>query len=128
MEVAPKVLVSTRSAPAGQVGLVDVADDVGPGQRKQFVVALDVFGEVLEAIASPIGAAIAFPAVLGFGQLEALDHGAHGPVENDDAVLQDVRQGLGAGVGDGLHGPGLSGRSERLGRSRGHRGGALPRQ
>jgi hypothetical protein len=115
MEVAPKVLVSIRSAPGGQVALVDVADDVGPGQAQQLVVALDVFGKVLEALASAIGAGSLAP-VLRLGQLEALDHGAHGAVEDDDAVLQDVGQRLGAGVVTGFMGL-IESRSERAGPS-----------
>ena len=78
----------------GQVAFVDVADDVRTGERQQLVVALHVARKVLEPLA----------AVLRFGQLEALDHGAHGPVQDGDTLGQDGRQLLGAGVGGGLHG------------------------
>ena len=80
---------------SGQIAFVDVADDVGTRQAEQLVVALDVFGEIFEAL----------PPVIGFGQLKALDHGAHGPVEDGDAGLKDLGQRLCAGVGNGLHAP-----------------------
>jgi hypothetical protein len=80
-----------------EVALVDVADHVGAREREQFVVALHVALEVLEALA----------AVLLLGELEALDHRAHGPVEDGDALCKDAGQGLAAGVDDGLHSPRL---------------------
>ncbi len=60
-----------------QVGLVDVADDLRLGQRQQVVVALQVARPVLEA----------FPPVAVLVQLVALDHGAHGTVQDQDAFL-----------------------------------------
>jgi hypothetical protein len=39
--------------------------------------------------------------VLRFVQFEALNHGAHCPVQNDNARLQEARQGLGTGVRGG---------------------------
>mmetsp|Transcript_36612 Transcript_36612/g.84976 ORF Transcript_36612/g.84976 Transcript_36612/m.84976 type:complete len:483 (-) Transcript_36612:1085-2533(-) len=78
----------------GEVLLVDLADDIGPREQQQLVVALQVLGVVLEALA----------AVVGLGQLVALDHRAHRAVEHGDALLEQGRQALGAGVGDGLHG------------------------
>jgi hypothetical protein len=86
----------------GQVALVDVADHVGPREAEQLVVALHVLVEVLEALTP----------VLGLAQLEALDHGAHGAIEDGDAVLQDVGQRLGAGVGGRFHAP-IVGRHQR---------------
>jgi hypothetical protein len=80
-----------------EVALVDVADHVGPRQRKQLVVALHVAFEVLEALAT----------VLLFGELEALDHRAHGAVEDGDALFEDAGECLAAGVDDGLHRPRL---------------------
>ena len=62
----------------------------GPRQHQQVAVVLQVLGVVLEALA----------AVVGLGQLEALDHRAHGAVEDEDALLEQVRQGLAAGVDD----------------------------
>ena len=73
---------------------MDVADDVRARQAQQLVVAFDVFVKVIEPCTT----------VLGFPQLEALDHGAHGTVKHHDAVLQNVGQRLAAGVGEGLHG------------------------
>src|SRR5574343_1950200 len=61
-----------------QVFAMEAADDVGPGQDQQVVVALDVVRVILEALA----------AVIGFGQPMALDHGAHGAVEDEQALLK----------------------------------------
>ena len=60
-----------------QIGVVDLADDVRLGQHKQIVVALQIVAMVLEARA-PIARLV---------QLIALDHGAHGAVEDQDALL-----------------------------------------
>jgi hypothetical protein len=35
-------------------------------------------------------AGVARATVLGFGQLEALDHGAHGAIHDDDALLESM--------------------------------------
>jgi hypothetical protein len=40
---------------------------------------------------------------LRLAELEALNHRAHGAIENGDAVVEDGRQLLGASVGNGLH-------------------------
>ena len=45
----------------------------------------------------------AFAAVVGLGQPEPLDHRAHGAIEDRDALLEQGRQGLAAGVGDRFH-------------------------
>ena len=79
----------------GEVLLVDRGDHVGPGHLQQVVVALQALRMVLEALA----------AVVGLGQAMALDHRAHRAVEDDDPLLQDLRQGRGAGVGRGVHRP-----------------------
>ncbi len=55
---------------------MDAADDVRPGQDEQVVVALQVAGLVGEALAAEVRLV----------QLVALDHGAHGAVEDQDAV------------------------------------------
>ncbi len=70
---------------------MDVADDVGPREAQQLVVALHILVEVLEA----------FAPVRRFVELEALDHGAHGAIEDGDALFEDGRQGLGTGEGGG---------------------------
>jgi len=57
---------------------MDVGDDLRPGDRQQVVVALQVRGMVGEAPAP----------VIGFFQFVVLDHGAHGAVEHQDAVLE----------------------------------------
>ena len=72
-----------------QVLLVDLADDVGPHQRQQLVVALEVLVMVLEAIAAEVG----------LGQLVALDHGAHRAVQDQDALAQPAREFGAAGIG-----------------------------
>ena len=84
-------------SPGGQIALVDVLNQVRAGERQQLVIAFDVFGEVFEALAS----------VLRLTQLEALDHGAHGPVEDEDTAGQPLRQVLGVGVVNGFHGGAL---------------------
>ncbi len=81
---------------------MDVADHVRARQAQQFVVALHVLVEVLETLA----------AVLRLAQLEALDHGAHGTVEDGDALREDGGQRLGAGVDGRFHAP-IVGRHRR---------------
>ncbi len=88
----------------GQVLLMDVADHVGAGERQQLVVALDVMREVLEAVAHAARARVALAPVLGLPQLEALDHGAHGAVKNDEALGKDGGKLFGAGVLGQAHG------------------------
>ena len=61
---------------SGQIALVDVADHIRPGETEQLVIALDVACKVLKALARCARAAVALAPVLGFPQLEALDHGA----------------------------------------------------
>ena len=83
---------------------MDVADDVGAGNAEQLVVAFNVAVKVFETAALATRTGITVAAVLGFAELEALDHGAHGTVQNGDAVGQNAGQGLGAGVRNSLHG------------------------
>ena len=52
-------------------------------------------------ITRAVGTVVALATVLRLAQLEALDHGTHGTVQNDDALGQRGRQFLGARVGDG---------------------------
>ena len=80
MEVELKVLVSMMSAPASRYCAVDVLDDLRLGEVQQVVVALQVAGPVLEALA----------AKSRFVQMVALDHGAHGAIEDDDAFAQEA--------------------------------------
>src|SRR5690606_20515949 len=65
-----------------EVGGVDRRDDVRPGQRQQVVVAALVVAGVGEALA----------AVVGLPEPVALDHGAHGAVEHQDAAGKRVLQ------------------------------------
>ena len=76
-----------------QITLVNVANDIGACQAEQFVVALDVFGEVFESLST----------VIGLAQFEALNHGAHGAIENGNAFFQNGWQSLGAGVVQRFH-------------------------
>ena len=78
---------------------MNVLDHLRLRQAQQFVVALHILMKVLEALAP----------VLCLAQLEALDHGAHGAIEDGDAFREDGGQRLGAGVGRGVHG-GIVGR------------------
>ena len=81
------------------------ADDIGPSQAQQFVVAFHVAVKVFETRAT----------VLLFGQLEALNHGAHGAIQNHEALLQGGGQGLGAGVGgECVHGRWIVRRNGRM--------------
>ena len=77
--MALKVLVSRMSAPASRYCGVDLADDLRLGQHQQVVVALEVAARQ---------SAKRCAAVIGLAQLVALDHGAHGAVQDQDALLQ----------------------------------------
>ena len=68
--------------PRFQVAPVNAADDIGPGQGQQVVVALEIAGVSRKALA----------AVIRFLQARLLDHGSHGPVQDQDAVLQGLFQ------------------------------------
>ena len=65
-----------------QIGDVDVPDDLGLGQGKQIVVALQIRRPVRKTLA-PI---IFLPQPMG------LDHGAHGTVEDNDTLLEQPAQ------------------------------------
>ena len=58
-----------------QIAGMDLGNHLRTGDREQLVVAFDVVGEVGQPLA----------AIVGFGELVALDHGAHGTVEDQDA-------------------------------------------
>ena len=77
---------------------MDVPNHVRAGDGQQLVVALHVVGKVGETVACAICALVAFTPVLGFTQLEALNHGAHGTIQNCNTLLQQGRQLLGTGV------------------------------
>ena len=68
-----------------QEGVVDALDDVRPGQGQQIVVALQVGRMVGEALATEIG----------FFQGVALDHGAHGAVQHQNALGENIFEGFG---------------------------------
>jgi hypothetical protein len=62
---------------------VNVFDDLGFGQHQQVVAALEIVWPVLEPLATE----------RGFIKPVLLDHGAHGAVENDDALGEQLSQG-----------------------------------
>ena len=62
----------------GEVLAVDLADDVGPRQDQQVVVAAQILRVVLEPLAAEIG----------LGGLVALDHRPHRAVEDEDALRE----------------------------------------
>ena len=66
----------------GQVLGVDFANHVGPGQHQQVVVALQILRVCAERRIAEVGLA----------ELVALDHGAHGAVDDGDALLQNRGQ------------------------------------
>jgi len=74
-----------------QIGGVDAPDNLGLGEEQQIVVALQIVGVVPEALAP----------VIGLAQAMTLDHGAHGPVQDEDALFQESGD-FGAAIG--LHG------------------------
>ncbi|MND04711.1 hypothetical protein D3C83_251070 [compost metagenome] len=59
---------------------MDAADEIRPRQRQQVVVAPQVARPVAEALA----------AELRLVQMLALDHGAHGTVEDEDAFAHQA--------------------------------------
>src|SRR4030065_747803 len=73
----PGLLTSGGSSRVGRVGS---ADDYRLGEQQQVVVALE--------IALPVGEALA--AIVLLLQFVALDHGAHGTVQDQDALLEQV--------------------------------------
>ena len=75
--------------PCCQVGFMNILDHLRAGDAEQITVVFDIFGMRRKA----------FTPVIGLGQFEALDHGAHGTVQNRNAARQQSRQGLAAGVG-----------------------------
>ena len=77
----------------GEVLFVDLADDVGPRELEQLVVALQVLRMVLEALAA-VGRLV---------EPVALDHRAHRAVEDHDALGEQAGQGGGTGVGGQAH-------------------------
>jgi hypothetical protein len=64
--------------PGGQVALVDVADHVGRVRLSSSLLPLTSLWKSLKRS----------PRYCAFAQLEALDHGAHGAVEDGDALLR----------------------------------------
>ena len=79
-----------------EVGRVDVVDDLRLRQRQEVVVALQIVRPAREA----------FAAIIFLGELVALDHGAHGTVQDQDSLLEETlkpRQALATGaVGNGI--------------------------
>ncbi|MNK92639.1 hypothetical protein D3C87_1127690 [compost metagenome] len=74
-----------------QVLAVDLGDHIGPHQGQQLVVALHVLAVAGEALAAEVRLA----------QLVALDHGAHGAVQDQDALAQQAGEFAALGIGFG---------------------------
>ena len=70
---------------------MDLGDHIRPDQGQQFVVALQILAVAGEALAAEIRLA----------QLVALDHGAHGAVQDQDALAQQSGEVAAAGKGLG---------------------------
>ena len=68
-----------------EVRVVDAADDVGPRQHEQVVVALQVARVGGEPLAAEVG----------LGEAVALHHRAHRAVEDEDAVAEDGVEDVG---------------------------------
>ncbi len=68
-----------------QIGRMDVADDLRLGDGQQIIVALEVARVVSKALA----------AIIRLLERIALDHGAHGAVEDQDALFQGLAKGCG---------------------------------
>jgi hypothetical protein len=67
------------------------------GQHQQVVVALEVALVVAELVMAAGAAAVRFyAAIFVLAQLVALDHGTHGAVEDQDALLQLLAEESGA--------------------------------
>ncbi len=67
---------------------MDILDDLGLGEHEEIIVAFHV-------VARPVGKA--GTAIVGLLQFVALDHGAHGPVDNEDALGGGLFEGGVAG-------------------------------
>jgi hypothetical protein len=67
---------------------MDFLDDGGLCQYQQLIVAFDIMGKIQE----PASGCLA--PVLGFSQLVALDHGAHGTIKDEDPLRQQRVQGV----------------------------------
>ncbi len=78
---------------------MDLSDHVRTGQAEQLVVALDFIGQGREARAH-FGRELwpTVAAILRFVQAKALNHGAHGTVEDQDPLTQQIGQLGGTGV------------------------------
>ena len=68
-----------------EIGCVNVADDLRLGQHQQVIVALDIH--------MPVGKALA--TIIRLLEFVALDHGAHGAIQDEDALLEMRLQQLG---------------------------------
>ena len=87
------MIISLRnSLCAERIGLYDVGPsfkvfamyvnyEIWPRKRKQVVVPFQLSGNVAKT----------FPAIILFSKAEALEHGSHSSVENEDTLAYDVR-------------------------------------
>ncbi|KAF5290530.1 hypothetical protein FQR65_LT20636 [Abscondita terminalis] len=82
--------------PGLEVGRMHPGDDLGPGQQQQVVVALEIMA-AMRAVSSECLLAVeavgkALAAIVFFLQAMALNHRAHGTVDNQNAVCQRIQQ------------------------------------
>ena len=61
---------------------MDSLDDVGPRDREDVIITLQIMAVILEAFAAEVGLCQRMP----------LDHGSHGPVEQGDAAGKEFPQ------------------------------------
>ena len=80
----------------GQIGIVHTGHQLGAGQQQQVVVALQVHAGAIgrrPGGIKTVGKALA--AVVGFRQAMALEHGAHGAIDEQDPPAHGLDQGVG---------------------------------
>ena len=77
-----------------QIAFMDIANDIGPRQAEQLVVALHIFGEIRKTLAT----------VLRLIELEALDHRSHCAIQNGNPAFKNGWQRLRTRIGSRFHG------------------------
>ena len=80
---------------------MDLANDLGAGQRQQIVVSFQIFAATVSSMRRIVGVAIdamheSMSAKIGFLQRVLLDHCAHGAIDDEDALGQRRFQQRGA--------------------------------
>ena len=70
-----------------QIGLMDGTDDLRLGERQKIVIAFEIVRKIGEARA----------AIIRFVELVALDHGAHGAIQQQNAACEEVLPAISCG-------------------------------